>query len=161
MVHLRTVPDAWHAKVLVARLGCEGILTQLRGNLSGPYPFGAVSVLVEEDQAQLAADLLLADEVEAAFSRPGPGPRSRAPALWPASAGDLDGADDLGGLEDLEGAENCADALAAIDLTDEEGPELENEEPSVKVRPRWRRAVAAAAAIVVAGAPLLAHFVSS
>ena len=68
MVHLRTVPDGWHAKVLAARLGCEGIVTHLQGNVSGPYPFGAVSVLVEEDQAELAAALLLADEVEAAFS---------------------------------------------------------------------------------------------
>jgi hypothetical protein len=70
-VHLRTVPDAWHAHVLVARLGAEGIITSLRGNVAGPYPFGAVSVLVEEDQAQLAAELLLADEVEAAFSEQG------------------------------------------------------------------------------------------
>ena len=68
MVHLRTVPDGWHAKVLAARLGCEGIVTHLQGNVSGPYPFGAVSVLVEEEQAELAAALLLADEVEAAFS---------------------------------------------------------------------------------------------
>jgi hypothetical protein len=68
MVHLRTVPDAWHAKVLAARLGSEGIVTQLRGSVSGPYPFGAVSVLVEEAQAELAAELLLADEVEAAFA---------------------------------------------------------------------------------------------
>ena len=49
MVHLRTVPDGWHAKVLAARLGCEGIVTHLQGNVSGPYPFGAVSVLVEEE----------------------------------------------------------------------------------------------------------------
>src|ERR1019366_10567066 len=70
MVHLRTVPDGWHAKVLAARLGCEGIVTHLQGNVSGPYPFGAVSVLVEAAQAELAAELLLADEVEAAFSEP-------------------------------------------------------------------------------------------
>ena len=100
MVHLRTVPDAWQAKVLAARLGCEGIVTQLRGNLSGPYPFGAVTVLVEEEQAELAAGLLLADEVEAAFDR--------------------------GGLP-------CD-------------------------RARGRRVVAAIAALLVAGAPLLAHF---
>src|SRR5580692_2334874 len=70
MVHLRTVPDSWHAKVLAARLGCEGIVTQLRGSVSGPYPFGSVAVLVEADQAELAAELLLADEVEAAFQLP-------------------------------------------------------------------------------------------
>src|SRR6202453_2758118 len=72
MVHLRTVPDSWHAKVLAARLGCEGIVTQLRGSVSGPYPFGSVAVLVEADQAELAAELLLADEVEAAFQWPAP-----------------------------------------------------------------------------------------
>src|ERR1700683_2563936 len=70
MVHLRTVPDSWHAKVLAARLGCEGIVTQLRGRSSGPSPLGWVAVLVEADQAELAAELLLADEVEAAFQWP-------------------------------------------------------------------------------------------
>jgi lysozyme family protein len=68
LVHLRTVPDAWQARVLAARLGAEGIMTHLKGNLAGPYPFGAVSVLVVEDQAEAAAELLLVDEVEAAFS---------------------------------------------------------------------------------------------
>ncbi len=68
MVHLRTVPDAWQAKVLAARLGSEGIVTHLQGGVAGPYPFGAVSVLVEAGQADLAAELLLADEVEAAFA---------------------------------------------------------------------------------------------
>lgn len=106
MVHLRTVPDAWHAKVLAARLGCEGIVTQLQGPLSGPYPFGAVSVLVEAEQAELAADLLLADEVEAAFS----------------------------------------------------GPDEEDEADAKRRASRRRRAVAAGAALVLAGGPLLAHF---
>jgi hypothetical protein len=109
MVHLRTVPDSWHARVLAARLGCEGIVTQLRGNVSGPYPIGEVSVLVEEDQAELAAELLLADEVESA----------------------------------LAGADQPPEVVI--------GP---------KPRSRWRRAVAATAALLVAGAPLLAHFVS-
>lgn len=67
MVHLRTVSDPWHARVLAARLGAEGIVTELRGNVSGPYPFGPAHVLVEAGQAGLAAQLLLADEVEAAF----------------------------------------------------------------------------------------------
>ena len=67
MVHLRTVADPWHARVLAARLGSEGIVTELRGNLSGPYPFGPAHVLVEAGQALLAAQLLLADEVEDAF----------------------------------------------------------------------------------------------
>jgi hypothetical protein len=109
MVHLRTVQDAWEANVLAARLGSEGIVTQLRGNLSGPYPLGAVTVLVEAAQADLAAELLLADEVESAFALSGDGP----PGLGKAG--------------------HCA---------------------------RYRRALAAVAALVLAGAPVLAHFVS-
>jgi Putative prokaryotic signal transducing protein len=67
MVHVRTVPTAFHARVIQARLGADGIPAQLRGNFGGPYPFGAVSVWVGEDDAADAGDLLLADEVEAAF----------------------------------------------------------------------------------------------
>src|ERR1700733_14950843 len=104
MVHLRTVPDAWHAKVLAARLGCEGIITQLKGNVSGPYPFGAVSVLVEAGQAELAAELLLADEVEAAFAELGQASR----ALDRSVLGDDDGA--AGDEDDSE------DALLLLDL---------------------------------------------
>jgi hypothetical protein len=67
MVHVRTVPTAFHARVLAARLGAEGILTDLRGNIGGPYPFGDVSVWVSEEDAVEASELLMADEVEAAF----------------------------------------------------------------------------------------------
>jgi hypothetical protein len=68
MVHVRTVSTQFHARVIAARLGAEGILTQLRGNVGGPYPFGEVSVWVGEDDAEEASELLLADEVEAAFA---------------------------------------------------------------------------------------------
>jgi hypothetical protein len=71
MVHVRTVPSAFHARVIAARLGAEGIVTQVRGNLGGPYPFGEASVWVAEPDAREAAELLLADEVEDAF-RPAP-----------------------------------------------------------------------------------------
>jgi hypothetical protein len=67
MVHLRTVHSVFHARVIAARLGADGIVTQLRGNLDGPYPVGDVSVWVAEDDAECASELLLADEVEAAF----------------------------------------------------------------------------------------------
>jgi hypothetical protein len=67
MVHLRTVHSVFHARVIAARLGADGIVTQLRGNLDGPYPVGDVSVWVTEDDAECASELLLADEVEAAF----------------------------------------------------------------------------------------------
>jgi hypothetical protein len=67
MVHLRTVPDAFHARVIAARLGADGILTELRGAVGGPYPIGAVSVWVSVDDEPVASELLLVDELEAAF----------------------------------------------------------------------------------------------
>ncbi len=70
MVHLRTVPDAFHARVIAARLGADGILTELRGAVGGPYPFGSVSVWVTPDDQEIARELLLVDEVEAAFEDP-------------------------------------------------------------------------------------------
>jgi hypothetical protein len=131
MVYLRTVPDDWHAKVLAARLGCEGIVTHLQGNVSGPYPFGAVSVLVEEDQAELAAALLLADEVEAAFSER---PRTcRDPATAP---------DVLTGYDDI------------LAMADGSGHPVGRRWASP-----WRRTAAAVAAVLVAGAPVVAHFI--
>jgi hypothetical protein len=68
MVHVRTVTGAFHARVIAARLGAEGIVTELRGNTGTFYPFGQVSVWVTEEDAETAAELLLADEVEAAFA---------------------------------------------------------------------------------------------
>src|ERR1700679_3229394 len=67
MVHVRTVSTSFHARVIAARLGAEGIRTELRGNVGGPYPFGAVSVWVGEDDAPDAHELPLADEGEAVF----------------------------------------------------------------------------------------------
>jgi hypothetical protein len=67
MVHLRTVPDVFHARVIAARLGADGILTELRGAIGGPYPIGSVSVWVTPDDEEIACELLLADELEAAF----------------------------------------------------------------------------------------------
>jgi hypothetical protein len=85
MVHLRTVHSAFHARVIAARLGADGIVTQLRGAVGGPYPVGDVSVWVPEDDAECASELLLADEVEAAFDLPEEGEpwerRSRRPLL--------------------------------------------------------------------------------
>jgi hypothetical protein len=70
MVHLRTVHNTFHARVIAARLGADGIVTQLRGSVDGPYPIGDVSVWVDEDDAACAQELLLADEVESAFDVP-------------------------------------------------------------------------------------------
>jgi hypothetical protein len=74
MVSLTTVGSAFEGRVLVARLGADGILAQLRGAGDGPYPLpGLVEVLVVADQAEEARELLLADQVEAIFDEPGPG----------------------------------------------------------------------------------------
>jgi hypothetical protein len=66
MVALCPAQGTFHAKVIAARLGAEGIATQLRGSVDGPYPcFGEVTVYVSEHDLEIAAELLLVDEVEA------------------------------------------------------------------------------------------------
>ncbi len=82
MVHLRTVTTTFHARVIAARLGAEGIATQLRGNVGDPFPLGVVSVWVSEEDAGPAAELLLADEVEAVFT-PHPDDEEPAPSRQP------------------------------------------------------------------------------
>ena len=67
MVRLARVGDAFHAQVIAARLGADGIVTELRGGLDTLYPVGDVNVLVREDDLHRATELLLADEVESAF----------------------------------------------------------------------------------------------
>lgn len=68
MVPVAKVADAFHARVLAARLGSEGFVTQLRGGgVDGPYPMGDVEVLVSAPDLETARELLLADEVESAF----------------------------------------------------------------------------------------------
>jgi hypothetical protein len=68
MVHLTTVVGSFHAHVLKARLGSEGISVELRGLSEGPYPIQVtVAVYVRGDELELARSLLLADAVEAAF----------------------------------------------------------------------------------------------
>ncbi len=67
MVPVARVAGAFHAQVLAARLGSEGVVTQLRGGgVDGPYPVGDVEVLVSVEDLDLARGLLLADEVESA-----------------------------------------------------------------------------------------------
>ncbi len=70
MVHLRSVPNAFHAHVIAARLGADGIITQLRGGVDGIYPVGEVAIFVPEEEFESAQELLLADEVESAFEAP-------------------------------------------------------------------------------------------
>ena len=67
MVRLATVQSGFEAKVMAARLGAEGIVWELKGAVDGPYPMGPVTVLVDEHDIDVARELLLVDEVEAAF----------------------------------------------------------------------------------------------
>ena len=74
MVPVRKVTDQFEARVIAARLGASGFVTQLRGGgIEGPYPIGAIEVLVREDDLESAKELLLADEVESAFDDDEPG----------------------------------------------------------------------------------------
>ena len=70
MVRLATVRTTFHARVIAARLGAEGIVTDLRGNVDGIYPMGDVHVFVSEEDLPPAQELLMADEVESAFDDP-------------------------------------------------------------------------------------------
>jgi hypothetical protein len=70
MVPVIRVADGFHARVVAARLGSDGIVTQLRGGIDTPYPMGEVEVLVGEDDLDEARALLLADDIESAFDEP-------------------------------------------------------------------------------------------
>lgn len=90
MALLTTVPGSFAARVLAARLGSEGIVWELRGNVDGPYPVGAVQVLVPATELRDARELLLADEIDAIDTThdddpDGADPESASPApaaLW-------------------------------------------------------------------------------
>jgi hypothetical protein len=70
MVRLATVTSSFHARVIAARLGSEGIVTDLRGNVDGLYPVGDVHVFVDLADLDDAKELLMVDEVESAFDEP-------------------------------------------------------------------------------------------
>jgi hypothetical protein len=82
MVRLATVNSSFHARVIAARVGAEGIVTELRGNIDGPYPMGDVHIFVPEDDLPSAQELLMADEVESAFDDEDPGDGRHPVALW-------------------------------------------------------------------------------
>ena len=65
MVRLMTADDAFGAKVVVAQLGVEGILWELKGGVDGPYPFGPVQVFVAEADRDEQDEL---DDLEALWS---------------------------------------------------------------------------------------------
>ncbi|MBI2704002.1 MAG: hypothetical protein HYX32_01740 [Actinobacteria bacterium] len=71
MERLQMVPlvcelSSFEAQLLAARLGAEGMVWELRGG-SSVYPVGWVDVLVDSRDLERARELLLSDEVEAAF----------------------------------------------------------------------------------------------
>jgi hypothetical protein len=83
MVRLSTVTSSFHARVIAARLGAEGIVTELRGNVDGLYPVGDVHVFVGEEDLPVAQELLMVDEVESVFDGPEDPVDTRAPKeLW-------------------------------------------------------------------------------
>ena len=82
MVRLATVTTSFHARVIAARLGSEGIVTDLRGNVDGLYPVGEEHVYVDQEDLAEAQELLLADEVESAFDEPDEVPELRTRELW-------------------------------------------------------------------------------
>ncbi len=79
MVHLTTAAGAFEARVLMARLGADGIVCHLRGAVDGPLAFGSVDVLVEADDLPTACELLLVDDAEYAFEDAGGGDTAPVP----------------------------------------------------------------------------------
>src|SRR5215207_5849251 len=74
MVRLTTVGTSFHARVIAARLGTEGIVTDLRGNVDGFYPVGVVHVYVDQEDLAEAQEILFVDDVESAFDEPDEAP---------------------------------------------------------------------------------------
>src|SRR5262249_45546861 len=58
MVRVTTVDDPIEARIIAARLGSEGLLWELRGGVSGPYPMGPVHVYVEEQELEVANEII-------------------------------------------------------------------------------------------------------
>ena len=58
MLPVATVAGGFEAKIVVARLGAEGVLCQTRGDSDSVYPFSRVEILVPEDELDLARELL-------------------------------------------------------------------------------------------------------
>ena len=83
MVRLATVGTSFHARVIAARLGSEGIVTALRGNVDSFYPVGDVHVFVDQEDLSDAQEILMVDDVESAFDDPDEVPEGGAPKeLW-------------------------------------------------------------------------------
>jgi hypothetical protein len=89
MVPLTTAASPFAARVIVAHLGAEGIVWELRGSVDGPYPLGPVQVLVAEGDLAVARVIVAEHGATVAAGAEGGGDggagggRERAPpALW-------------------------------------------------------------------------------
>jgi hypothetical protein len=58
MLPVATVAGGFEAKIVIARLGAEGVLCQTRGDSDSVYPFSRVEILVPEDELDQARELL-------------------------------------------------------------------------------------------------------
>jgi hypothetical protein len=70
LVRLTTCADGFEARILAARLGAEGIVWSLRGGQDGPLALGAVDLLVEADDLELARALVATDDAPAPLAMP-------------------------------------------------------------------------------------------
>ena len=76
--YLTSVVGTIQGHLVVGRLRSEGVNALMRGTGDGPYPFPAeVAVLVPKDQLATAREILLIDQVEAAFDDGGSQGRPR------------------------------------------------------------------------------------
>ena len=69
MVHLVDAHGPFHADVIAARLRAEGIRCEVGRSTTWPWPnHGSVAVWVAESDLDDASQVLLFDQVDAAFS---------------------------------------------------------------------------------------------
>jgi hypothetical protein len=92
MVRVTTVANPVTARILAAQLGAEGVVWELRG-VNVLYPVGPVELLVDEDDVDVARDVLTAVAVADPADSPDPAdtPDPAAPSLL--SGDPLDGPD--------------------------------------------------------------------
>jgi hypothetical protein len=58
MIPVALARSGFEAKLMAARLGSEGVIWSLRGDVDGLYPVGGIEVLVPSEEADRARDVL-------------------------------------------------------------------------------------------------------
>ncbi len=58
MIPVALVASGFEAKLMAARLGSEGVVWELRGDVDGVYPVGGIEVLVPADEVEQAREVL-------------------------------------------------------------------------------------------------------